>query len=33
MMTAFLQNLIENAIKYGDGRRIELSFDKMDAFV
>lgn len=25
-----LQNLIENAIKYGDGRRIELSFDKMD---
>ncbi len=26
-----LQNLIENAIKYGDGRRIELSFDKMDS--
>ena len=25
-----LQNLIENAIKYGDGRRIEMSFDKMD---
>ncbi len=25
-----LQNLIENAIKYGDGRRIELSFDKVD---
>lgn len=25
-----LQNLVENAIKYGDGRRIELSFDKMD---
>lgn len=25
-----LQNLIENAIKYGDGRRIEISFDKMD---
>ena len=25
-----LQNLIENAIKYGDGRRIELAFDKMD---
>lgn len=25
-----LQNLIENAIKYGDGRRIELSFAKMD---
>ena len=25
-----LQNLIENAIKYGDGRRIELGFDKMD---
>lgn len=25
-----LQNLIENAVKYGDGRRIELSFDKMD---
>lgn len=25
-----LQNLIENAIKYGDGNRIELSFDKMD---
>ena len=25
-----LQNLIENAIKYGDGRRIELCFDKMD---
>lgn len=25
-----LQNLIENAIKYGDGRRIEISFDIMD---
>lgn len=25
-----LQNLIENAIKYGDGQRIALSFDKMD---
>ena len=25
-----LQNLIENAIKYGDGRRIGISFDKMD---
>ncbi|MCM1224325.1 MAG: HAMP domain-containing histidine kinase [Lachnospiraceae bacterium] len=25
-----LQNLLENAIKYGDGRRIEISFDKMD---
>ena len=25
-----LQNLIENAIKYGDGKRIELGFDKMD---
>ncbi len=25
-----LQNLIENAIKYGDGREIELMFDKMD---
>lgn len=25
-----LQNLIENAIKYGDGRRIEICFDKMD---
>ena len=25
-----LQNLIENAIKYGDGNRIEISFDKMD---
>ena len=25
-----LQNLIENAIKYGDGRRIEISFDQMD---
>jgi len=25
-----LQNLIENAIKYGDDRRIEISFDKMD---
>ena len=25
-----LQNLVENAIKYGDGRRIGLSFDKMD---
>ena len=25
-----LQNLIENAIKYGDGRRIGISFDRMD---
>ena len=25
-----LQNLIENAIKYGDGRLIEISFDRMD---
>ena len=25
-----VQNLVENAIKYGDGRRIELGFDKMD---
>lgn len=25
-----LQNLIENAVKYGDGNRIEISFDKMD---
>lgn len=25
-----LQNLLENAIKYGDGGRIEISFDKMD---
>lgn len=25
-----LQNLIENAIKYGDGKRIEICFDKMD---
>lgn len=25
-----LQNLIENAVKYGDGKRIEISFDKMD---
>ena len=25
-----LQNLIENAVKYGDGRRIGISFDKMD---
>ena len=25
-----LQNLVENAIKYGDGKRIELTFDKMD---
>lgn len=25
-----LQNLMENAIKYGDGRRIEISFDKVD---
>ena len=25
-----LQNLMENAIKYSDGRRIELKFDKMD---
>ena len=24
------KNLIENAIKYGDGRRIEISFEKMD---
>lgn len=25
-----LQNLIENAIKYGDGKLIEISFDSMD---
>ena len=25
-----LQNLIENAIKYGDGKRIEIAFDKVD---
>ena len=25
-----LQNLIENAIKYGDGKRIAISFDRMD---
>ena len=25
-----LQNLFENALKYGDGRLIELSFDRMD---
>ncbi|MBD5520721.1 MAG: HAMP domain-containing histidine kinase [Lachnospiraceae bacterium] len=25
-----MQNLIENAIKYGDGKRIEINFDKMD---
>ena len=25
-----LQNLIENAIKYGDGKRIEIGFDKVD---
>lgn len=25
-----LQNLVENALKYGDGRRVEISFDKMD---
>lgn len=25
-----LQNLIENAVKYGDGGRIEISFDQMD---
>ena len=25
-----LQNLMENAIKYGDGKRIEIGFDKMD---
>ena len=25
-----LQNLIENAIKYGDGRQIRMSFDRMD---
>ena len=29
-LTECLQNLIENAVKYGDGRRIEISFDKMD---
>ena len=28
-----LQNLVENAIKYGDGKRIELSFDKIDGRV
>ena len=27
-----LQNLVENAIKYGDGTHIELSFDKMDGY-
>ena len=26
------QNLIENAIKYGDGRRIEIGCDKMDGY-
>lgn len=25
-----LQNLVENAIKYGDGKQIKISFDKMD---
>ena len=25
-----LQNLVENAVKYGDGRQIRISFDKMD---
>lgn len=25
-----LQNLMENAIKYGDGKRIEIRFDRMD---
>ncbi len=25
-----MQNLLENAIKYGDGKRISISFDKMD---
>lgn len=25
-----LQNLMENAIKYGDGRQIEISFDRLD---
>ena len=25
-----LQNLIENAIKYGDGKRIEIKFERMD---
>lgn len=25
-----LQNLMENAIKYGDGKRIEIGFDKVD---
>ena len=25
-----LQNLMENAIKYGDGKRIEIGFDRMD---
>ncbi len=29
-LTECLQNLMENAIKYGDGRLIEISFDKMD---
>lgn len=28
-----LQNLVENAMKYGDGRLIELSFEKMDGCV
>ena len=27
-----LQNLIENAIKYGDGKRIKIGFDKMDGY-
>ena len=29
-MAECLQNLIENAMKYGDGKRIEIGFDKMD---
>ena len=29
-MAECLQNLIENAIKYGDGKRIEIGFDKQD---
>ena len=25
-----MQNLIENAVKYGDGKRISIDFDRMD---
>ena len=31
-MAECLQNLIENAMKYGDGKRIEIGFDKMDGY-